>query len=213
MLQLAKLAGAATVIVSELVASKREKAKKLGAGYTVNPLEKTPFELLEEKGIREINVTIECVGRKKTMLDAFKYIGNGGHVLLFGLTEPDCEIPVKPYEIFQKEIFLAGGLLGGLVGRLGVNGTTGSIVKGAKGAVDGALVIGLARAIQVIMTQGGLIDPIINFFSKSLGGLSSWLAAIGIFVVTLLADGLIHSGSAANIIPNNVGNVGDSAHI
>ena len=104
MLQLAKLAGAATVIVSELVASKREMAKKLGADYTVNPLEKTPFELLEEKGIREINVTIECVGRKETMLDAFKYIGNGGHVLLFGLTEPDCEIPVKPFEIFQKEI-------------------------------------------------------------------------------------------------------------
>lgn len=104
MLQLAKLAGAATVIVSEPVDAKRDMAMKLGADYTVNPQEKTPFDLMEEEGIREINVTIECVGRKETMMDAFKYIGNGGHVLLFGLTEPDCEIPVKPYEIFQREI-------------------------------------------------------------------------------------------------------------
>lgn len=104
MLQLAKLAGAATVIVSEPVEEKRKMAEELGADYTLNPMEQTPFDLLRKTGLREINVTIECVGRRETMLDAFKYIGNQGHVLLFGLTEPDCEIPVKPYEIFQKEI-------------------------------------------------------------------------------------------------------------
>lgn len=104
MLQLARLAGAATIIVSEPVASKREMAVDLGADYTVDPMEKTPFALMEEKGIREINVAIECVGRRETMLDAFRYVGNGGQVLLFGLTAPDCEIPVKPYEIFQREL-------------------------------------------------------------------------------------------------------------
>ena len=104
MIQLARLAGAATVILSEPIESKREMGLKMGADYAVNPMEKTPFDLMKEEGIREINVTIECVGRKETMLDAFKYVGNEGHVLLFGLTEPDCEIPVKPYEIFQREI-------------------------------------------------------------------------------------------------------------
>ena len=38
------------------------------------------------------------------MMDALKFAGQGTHVVWFGLTEPDCEIPVKPYEIFQKEI-------------------------------------------------------------------------------------------------------------
>lgn len=104
MVQLAKLAGAATVIVSEPVESKRRRAESLGADYTLNPMEKTPFELIKEEGIREINVTIECVGRKQTMMDAFTYVSSGGHVLLFGLTEPDCEILIKPYEIFQREI-------------------------------------------------------------------------------------------------------------
>lgn len=106
MLQLAKLAGAATVIVSEPIAAKREMAMRLGADHTIDPMEKTPDGLLREVGLREINVAIECVGRKETMLDAIRYVGRGGSVLLFGLTEPDCEIPVKPFELFQKEITL-----------------------------------------------------------------------------------------------------------
>lgn len=104
MLQLARLAGAATIIISEPVAAKRKMAIDLGADYTVNPMEKTPFALMEEEKIREINVTIECVGSAETMMNAFRYIGNGGQVLLFGLTAPDCEIPVKPHEIFQREL-------------------------------------------------------------------------------------------------------------
>lgn len=104
MIQLAKLAGASTVILSEPVEEKWILAKKMGADHTINPLKQTPFEFIQEKGIREINVTIECVVSKATMLDAFKYISNGGHVLLFGVSDPDLEIPVKLYEIFQREI-------------------------------------------------------------------------------------------------------------
>ena len=104
MMQLARLAGAACVIVSEPVAEKRAMAEKLGADFTVNPMEESIPELLARQGIRKINVTIECVGRRETMLDAFRYAGQGAHILLFGLTEPDCEIPVKPYEIFQREL-------------------------------------------------------------------------------------------------------------
>lgn len=104
MVQLAKLAGAATVIVSEPIEEKHAIAREVGADYTINPMKITPFELIKREGIREINVTIECVGRANTMKDAFTYISNGGHILLFGLTAPEAEIPVKPYEIFQKEL-------------------------------------------------------------------------------------------------------------
>lgn len=104
MVQLARLAGAATVIVSEPVEEKHSMALKLGADYVVNPMRQTPAQLAEEIGLREINVAIECVGQQQTMLDALQYVGTGGHVLLFGLAAPDCEIPLKPYEIFQKEI-------------------------------------------------------------------------------------------------------------
>ncbi len=104
MVQLAKLAGAATVIVSEPVESKRQTALAIGADYAFDPMEKSAWDVLEENGLREINVSIECVGRENTMLDAMRFVSNGGHVLLFGLTAPDCEIPFRPYDVFQKEL-------------------------------------------------------------------------------------------------------------
>lgn len=104
MLQLARLAGATTVIVSEPLAAKREKALSLGADYVIDPLTKDPEQSLNELGVSKIQVAIECVGNKSTMLDAIHLTGQGGLTLLFGLTEPDCEIPIKPYELFSKEL-------------------------------------------------------------------------------------------------------------
>lgn len=104
MLQLARLAGAGTVIVSEPMESKRKMALQLGADYVVNPLDGAPEDALKELNVGKIHVAIECVGRPETMLDAIRLAGQGGMVLLFGLTEPDCEIPVKPFELFSKEL-------------------------------------------------------------------------------------------------------------
>lgn len=104
MLQIARLAGAGTVIVSEPMESKRELALKLGADYAFDPLAQDPALTLKELGISKVNVSIECVGSKATMLDAIHLTSQGGMALLFGLTDPDCEIPVKPFELFSKEL-------------------------------------------------------------------------------------------------------------
>ena len=45
------------------------------------------------------------------MQDAMKYVGRGGHVLFFGLTPPDAEIPLKPYEVFQKELLITSSFV------------------------------------------------------------------------------------------------------
>lgn len=104
MLQLAKLSGAATVIVSEPIEVKRKKAIELDADYAVNPLEENMFDIMKRNQIYKINVVIECVGRENTMKDAIKYAGRGANIVFFGVSEPNCEIPIKPYEIFQKEL-------------------------------------------------------------------------------------------------------------
>lgn len=104
MLQLSRLAGASRILVSEPVQKKREKALELGADFVIDPTTETPWQIAEANNIKEINVVIECVGRTETMMDAFRYSSPSSHILLFGLTPPDLEIPVKPYEIFQKEL-------------------------------------------------------------------------------------------------------------
>ncbi|MDW7655892.1 MAG: zinc-dependent alcohol dehydrogenase family protein [Bacillota bacterium] len=110
MLQLARISGAARIILSEPVAAKRELGLKLGADKVVNPLDECIEDILRDNNII-VNVGIECVGNPKTMLDTIKYTGKGGHVMLFGLTSPECEIPVKPYEIFQKELTIRASFI------------------------------------------------------------------------------------------------------
>ena len=111
MVQLAKMAGAAVVILSEPQEEKYALAKEVGADYCMNPMKTTPFELIEKEGIARIDVSIECVGRANTMQDAIHYVSRGGHVLLFGLTPPDTEIPLKPYEVFQKELMITSSFV------------------------------------------------------------------------------------------------------
>lgn len=104
MVQLAKLAGAHEIILSEPVAVKREMGLKMGATLTVDPINDNIPALLADKGIHRINTVIECAGLPATIKQAISLAGNKSVVMMFGLTKPDDEVAIKPFEIFQKEI-------------------------------------------------------------------------------------------------------------
>lgn len=110
MLQLAKLSGASTIVLSEPLAEKRELGQKLGADVVIDPVNEVIDDVLKANGLH-VDVSIECVGHPRTMQDAIRCVGNGGNVMLFGLTDPDCEIPVKPYDIFRKEITIRSSFI------------------------------------------------------------------------------------------------------
>ncbi len=111
MLQLAKLKGASTLILSEPVAEKRAYAKKLGADICVDPINENVAKVLEKNGISRISTVIECVGRTSTMTDAISFAGKKSTVMFFGLTKPDEAIQVKPFELFKKEITLKASFI------------------------------------------------------------------------------------------------------
>ena len=106
MLQLAKLAGAAKVALLEPVENKREVGRKLGADVCIDPVKEDVKERLAENGMDWVNVVIECVGRPSTIEQAIEIAGNKAVVVMFGLTKPDEEIAVKPFQVFQKELVL-----------------------------------------------------------------------------------------------------------
>lgn len=106
MLQLAKLAGAAKVTLLEPVENKREVGRKLGADVCIDPVKEDVKERLAENGMDWVNVVIECVGRPSTIEQAIEIAGNKAVVMMFGLTKPDEEIAVKPFQVFQKELVL-----------------------------------------------------------------------------------------------------------
>lgn len=106
MLQLAKLAGASKVALLEPVENKREVGRKLGADVCIDPITEDVKERLAENGMDWVNVVIECVGRPSTIEQAIAIAGNKAVVMMFGLTKPDQEIAVKPFQVFQKELVL-----------------------------------------------------------------------------------------------------------
>lgn len=111
MLQLAKISGAATIIVVEPVESKRESAKQLGATLCIDPNSQDPAEAMRKAGIPPVDVSIECVGLGKTVEEAIRLCGKGGTVMMFGLTPPDCEVPIKPFDVFRRELKITASFI------------------------------------------------------------------------------------------------------
>ncbi len=111
MVQLAKIAGAATVTILEPVQSKREMAQNLGADYAIDPTSQSVEVLLKENGIRRINSVIECVGHPATIEQAIKIAGKKSTIMMFGLTKPEQTVSISPYEIFKKEIVLKASFI------------------------------------------------------------------------------------------------------
>ncbi len=106
MLQLAKLSGAANIIAVEPIEEKRKQALELGADIALDLKADNISEVLKKYGLEQVDVVIECVGRPETIEQAISLAGKYSTVMMFGLTKPDAEISVKPFEIFKKEITL-----------------------------------------------------------------------------------------------------------
>ncbi len=99
--------------------------------------------------------------------------------------------------------FLIVGLLSGLIGGLGVNKTFDALVDGMKLVAFGALIVGFARAILVVLESGVIIDSIIYSLVQIISQLPQTLNAIGMFVVQIIVNFFIPSGSgqAATTMP------------
>lgn len=111
MLQLAKISGAGKLIMIEPVAEKREIAKRLGADLCIDPIGENVKEVLAKNGVERISCVIECVGKTVTMQQAIDIAGNYSIVMMFGLTAPGDTMPIKPFEIFKKEITLKASFI------------------------------------------------------------------------------------------------------
>lgn len=108
LLQLAKRKGAANVVLVEPVEEKRKMAEKLGAVFTINPVQENVKAALMSHGLNHIQVVIETCGRKNTSEEAIDIADRGGTVILFAVTKVDSKIDLMTYELFQKELTIKG---------------------------------------------------------------------------------------------------------
>lgn len=108
LLQLAKLKGAANVVLVEPVETKRKMAEQLGATFTVDPRAENVKEALLAHGLKHIQVVIETCGLKSTSEEAIDIVDRRGTVVLFAVTKVDSGIDLKTYQLFQKELTIKG---------------------------------------------------------------------------------------------------------
>ena len=110
MMQLAKYSGASKLILSEPVPEKREMALKLGATKVIDPINEDIQAILDEY-CDNVDVVIECAGNIRTQEQAVKLAGKTATVMLFGLASPDESFPLKPDEVFKKELTITSSFI------------------------------------------------------------------------------------------------------
>lgn len=95
------------------------------------------------------------------------------------------------------------GIFAGFVDGLKPDDIAKEFIKGAAGITMGALVVGLARAILVILQDAMIIDTVIFYASSLLEGLPTALAAQGMLLLQTLINFFIPSstGQAAVSLP------------
>lgn len=92
-------------------------------------------------------------------------------------------------------LFLVMGLIIGIVGRMNEQDLVSNFIAGASDMVGVALVVALARGISVIMNNGLIIDTVLNWCEKLLGGMGPVAFINSIFLLYLPLSFLIPSSS------------------
>lgn len=100
-------------------------------------------------------------------------------------------------------LFIAMALIVALISGMGLNGFAESLARGMSGIAAGALIVGFARGILVVLTDGNIIHTILNSAASFLTTLPSQVSAIGMYVFQCLLNFIVPSGSgqAAVSIP------------
>lgn len=118
--QLARLAGATTVILSTRQTAKRRLAEELGATATVDP---SASEIVEAvagpNGLVPggVDVVIECAGVPETMAQTTRLAKAGGTVVILGVMPQGAKIEIEPFDILFRELRVLGSFINPFVHR------------------------------------------------------------------------------------------------
>lgn len=112
--QLARLAGATTVILSTRQEAKRKLAEELGATATVDPSASDIIEAIAgNSGLVPggVDVVIECAGVADTVKQAPKLAKAGGTVVILGVMPQGETVEMEPFDILFRELRILGSFI------------------------------------------------------------------------------------------------------
>ena len=92
-------------------------------------------------------------------------------------------------------LFFGLALVAGPLGGLSLDDTVRAFTQGAADITYAALIVGLARATLVVLRDAQVIDTITHALVVTTQGWSSWLSAVGIYLMQNLLHFIVPSGS------------------
>lgn len=112
MVQLARLSGAAEIVLSEPVELRRAAGLAAGADYALDPRREDPAEAVRSiSGKDGADVVIECVGNNAAARSALAAAGFGATVLFFSVPAPDAVVPLPMFDVYKKELNIRGSFI------------------------------------------------------------------------------------------------------
>ncbi len=119
-------------------------------------------------------------------------------LMTFGLGIAGLVIGVLKFGFYIDELsalFVIVAILAGLFGGLSVDEIAREFTKGAGNFVFAALIVGVSRAITVVLTNGNIMDTIIYGLSSIIKILPPQLTAVGMYIVQTTISFVVSSGS------------------
>lgn len=119
-IQLARLAGATSVILSTRQEAKRRLAEEIGATASVDPSTTDIITAITgPDGLVPggVDVVIECAGVPETMRQTTKLAKAGGTVVILGVMAQGDKIEIEPFDILFRELRVQGSFINPFVHR------------------------------------------------------------------------------------------------
>lgn len=108
-MQMARLAGASQVILSEPLEFKRQLALRIGADVVIDPLQEDLIAAVKRlTGGGGVDLCIEAVGLPQGFEQAIELVRERGRIVLVGWPPPECTSAIPPYRIYRKELEIRG---------------------------------------------------------------------------------------------------------
>ncbi|MBV7509076.1 C4-dicarboxylate ABC transporter permease [Bacillus sp. sid0103] len=140
----------------------------------------------KEEASHLLQSSAKLTTRHKLILGAFliNYI-----VLAFGV------IKFQWYITEIAALFVILTIVIGIIGKLSADHIVNSFTKGSASLISGALIIGVSRAILVILNEGHIVDPLLHLVSESIKHIPAYLSVAGMYNFQALIHFVLASGT------------------
>ncbi|GIO24117.1 YfcC family protein [Oceanobacillus sp. J11TS1] len=167
-------------------------ANRVKKDPTKSILSDNPFPKLHEKSMDDVDGKLTPI-----QLLTLLILVAGIATYVYGVFQLDWAIDE------MAGIFIAVAILAAIISKMGANKMVEEFMNGAKGVLYGALIIGMARSIVVVLENGYVLDTVVYGIATVLEPFSSITGAIAMFVGNGIFNLIVSSGSgqAAIVMP------------